>query len=237
MKILKSSLKQIIREELSKVLSEQTFVGPSRKEIRGLSRSEADKMYGQYLRAGSPSNYDPTDLMNKALGIGSVSGDFVQDAVDYADTNYPKTTAAIEASVPGVGSVASLARLRASNTPEEAAKQTRNLYRDVTLDTIVPGAIPFLPGVEKAGKAVETAATRAGQWLTAKALGPAAFDTMAQAAARKAIPKAVEKAGKSTIEKAVESPVEKGIEFALNSVLPAKQDLPPLSSAPLIAKK
>lgn len=236
MKILKSSLKRIIREELSKVLSEQTFVGPSRKEIRGLSQSEADKMYGQYLRAGSPSNYDPTDLMNKALGIGSVSGDFVQDAVEYGDTNYPKTTTAIEA-LPGVGSVASLARLRASNTPEEAAKQTKNLYRDVTLDTIVPAAIPFLPGVEKAGRAVETAATRAGQWLAAKALGPATFDTIAQAAARKAIPKAVEKAGKSTIEKAVESPVEKGIEFALDSALPAKQDLPPLSSAPLVAKK
>ena len=221
MKILKSSLKQIIREELSKVLSEQTFVGPSRKEIRGLSQSEADKMYSQYLRAGSPSNYDPTDLMNKALGMGSVSGDFVQDAVEYGDTNYPKTTTAIETFVPGAGPVASLARLRATNTPEEEIEARKDFYTDVGMDLAL-GPIAGL-----AAAPAERAVGKAAEKLVPA--GSKAFDTGARALARKFLPKAAEKIGTELVSQAVEEPIETNLRMALDKSLPTPKPLPTTS--------
>ena len=231
MKILKSSLKQIIREELSKVLSEQTFVGPSRKEIRGLSQSEADKIYGQYLRAGSPSNYDPTDLMNKALNRGSVSGDFVQDAVEYGDTNYPKTTTAIETFFPFAGPVASLARLRATNTPEEEIEARKDFYTGVGMDV----ALSPLVGAGLATAGVEKAIERAAGRLAPA--GSQAFDTVAQAAARKFLPKATEKIGTELVGKVAEKPVEAGLKIAIDKAYSTPEPLEPLPTTSRIAQK
>jgi hypothetical protein len=175
MRIALKELEQIIREELTQLLSEQY----TRSDIRNMTPQQAQRAAAQ-LNRDTGGNFDyemMTDLTQRSLNIGGISSldpgsfDPITKGVAAAREAFPRVSKFADAAlgfVPGVGTGISVADLRADDTDYgDKPQAATDLKTSMALDLIPGGSA--LKGPVKTGARVARGAkalTKAGRGLT-----------------------------------------------------------------------
>ena len=162
MKLTKTHLRQIIKEELQNILSEQYTTS----DIRKMTPQQAQQAFAK-LPVDAPSGMRD-DLLSRSQGIGAVSSldpktfDPITKGVKWARENYPKTAAAADvlgSILPGAGETVGLADLRSADTDYEKEKASGDFVKSVALGAIPGGrAVKYAKGgVTAVDKAIDNA--------------------------------------------------------------------------------
>ena len=175
MKITKQQLKQIIKEELQSVITEQY----TRAQIRDMTPQQAQQAAIQLRRdTGGDFNYEMMqDLNQRASNIGGISSldpksfDPITKGVAAAREAFPTASKFADAAlgfIPGLGTGISVADLRADDTDYgDKSQAATDLKTSMALDLIPGGGA--LKGPVKTGARVARGAkavTKAGRGLT-----------------------------------------------------------------------
>ena len=168
MKLTKTHLRQIIKEELQNILSEQY----TKADIRKMTPQQAQQAFTGLGSDVDPRVYD--DLLDRSQGIGSISSldpetfDPVTKGLKWAREKFPKATAGAEvlgSVFSGVGETVALADLRGAETYEQEDELKDQFKQSVALGAVPGGrATKYAKGATVvADKAIEGAPKYAGK--------------------------------------------------------------------------